>query len=183
MKTLILIFFIVITLACKSMGEGRMGLHGMVLYGDKESYFLDHIPMEHAPHDLQVVTKVKLVDRKGKPVSNDFSQGTFTLKPSEKFSLDDYAAGKLIRFEGDIYFGGFEQDGRVYPGLTKVVVEVQQVVLKRQIPAESTQSSIQIEEFEINLITPEKNVQMIRNKTSGQILWCVKGPDFYEFCD
>ena len=183
MKTLIPLFLILTTLACKSMGQGRMGLHGMVLFGDKGSYFLDHIPMEHAPHDLQVVTKVKLIDRKGKPVLNNFSNATFTLKPTEKFSLDEFASGKPFRFEADVYLGGFEQDGTVHPDLTSVMVEVQQVLLKRKLPATSGAGVIKVGQYEINVITPEKNVQMITNTLNGQILWCVKGPDFFEFCD
>lgn len=164
---------------------GRKGLHGMVLYGSSGVYFLDHIPMEQAPHDLQVIAQVKLKTKNGHAVTTqDFSKATFTLKPNTNFSLNDYTAGRLQKFSGDIYVGGFEQGGSVLTD--NVEVEVAQIKLVRQIPSTSAGTSIELSDgtntFEINVMTPTQNVQSVKNKSTGQELWCVKGPDFFEPC-
>lgn len=166
---------------------GRPALHGMVLYGSEGSYFLDHIPMNHAPHDFQVVAQVKLKDKTGSAISGDFSNAAFTLKPATNFSLNDYVAGRLKKFKGTIHSGSFEQGGPVVKGLDAVEVEVELLKLARQIPAESTapvvEVSSQIDAFELNVITPARSFQSIKNKRTGKELWCVKGPNFFEFCD
>ncbi len=180
MKNLIIILFVLTIIACKSL-SGRIGLHGMVIYGQKGSYFLDHIPMEHAPHDLQVLTQVKLFSRNGTLLSLDLSNETFTFKPKTIFSLDDFAGGKITTFVGDLYVGGFEQGGRIH--LSSVTVKVSSVEVHRQIPSDAELESYQFEEFKLNVITPERNFQSVVNTKTGKVIWCVKGPEFFEPCD
>lgn len=80
----------------------------MVIYRQQGSYLLDHIPMEHAPHDLQVLSEIKLETQAGQILAPDLSNETYTLKPSSEFSLNDLAEGKLKTFIGDLFQGGFE---------------------------------------------------------------------------
>jgi hypothetical protein len=163
---------------------GRFSLHGMVLYG-AGPYFLDHIPMLMAPHDYQVIAEVTLSDASGRPLSKDFSNGTFTLRPNSKFSLNDYVDGRLKTFTGAVFDGGFEQGGQIIRGLENVRVEVKEVKLARQLPGSSRQEVVEVSDganiYQANVIVPERNVQMIKRK-NGPTLWCVVGPDFSEPC-
>jgi hypothetical protein len=165
--------------------NGRTGLHGMVLYGNKGKYILDHIPMEHPPHDMQVLALVKLKNENGPELTFDFSKEAWTFKPDHQFSLNDYVNGSLKSFSGDIYQGGFEQGGNL--SAKKIQVEVAQIKVVRPIPSANDQKSILVklgdESFDVNVITPEMNFQKIVNKATGEVLWCVKGPEFFETCN
>ena len=171
----------------KQPTNGRTGLHGMVLYGTEGQYFIDHIPMEHPPHDFQIVAQIIIQDSKGKLVQLDLSNDTFTLKPSKQFSLNNFINGQLTEFVGDIYTGGFEQDGKVLAGYENVTVKVQNISFARPIPSASDKTSVQFTSgktiFEVNVITPSRNFQAIKNKSTGEFIWCVKGPDFFEPCN
>lgn len=180
MKNLILVFILLTTLAGK-IKRGRVGLHGMVIYGQKGSYFLDHIPMESSPHDLQVVSEVAITTQGGKDLNIDLSNNTFTMRPSSFFSLDDFAAGKIETFAADIYKGGFEQGGEIL--IAAVKVRIKSVLLNRKIPSKSGQTSYEFADYWLNVITPARNFQKIVNLKTGKVLWCVKGPEFYEYCD
>ncbi len=162
---------------------GRMSLHGMVLFGGGP-YFIDHIPMLMNPHDFQVITEVTLRDAHGGIITKDFANGTFTLKPSSNFSLNDFINGQLRHFSGAIYQGGFEQGGQIISGLSNVQVEIRKIHLARQLPADSKDVSFKVSDqrhsFQINIITPKRNFQSIKNESSP--LWCVVGPDFSNFC-
>lgn len=165
---------------------GRRALHGMVLFGSGP-YFLEHIPMLTPPHDFQIITEVVLKNKNGMALEIDFSRQGFTLKPSSDFSLNDYAAGRLKAFSASIYRGSFEQDGQVVAGLEKVSVDIQSYKIIRQLPGQSQESWISLNDgkniFESNVIRPGKNIQLIRNATTGKVLWCVEAPGFFESCD
>lgn len=106
-----------------ALALGRVGSHGMVLFGSKEQAFLSHIPMFHAPHDVQLVTAVRVEGPANLP--NDFGDRLYTFVP-ERLSLDALRLGKLTTFKGTIYLGNFEDGGRPLPG--EVVVTVTRVV-------------------------------------------------------
>jgi hypothetical protein len=133
-----------------------------------------------------VITEVRLKDAKGVEVHADFSKQGFTLEPKTSFSLNDFIAGRLIKFSGTIHQGGFEQGGPIVPGLEEVAVEVVNYQLIRHLPADSTEKVFHITDgvtsFESAIITPQSNQQLIRNVTTGAVLWCVKGPDFFDAC-
>jgi len=164
---------------------GRKALHGMVLFG-AGPYFLEHIPMLSPPHDFQIIAAVSLTDKNGKSVTHDFSKQGFTLKPDASFSLNDYAAGKLKKFSASIYQGSFEQDGELIEKLKGVVVEVSEFKVIRQLPSPSNVKQFIFSDgknsFESNVIRPDQNIQLIRNTGTGQVLWCVEGPEFFKPC-
>ena len=164
---------------------GRHGLHGMVLFG-AGPYFISHIPMNTPPHDFQIVAQVELATAAGEPVSEDFSQTGFTLRPGNTFSLNDYVLENLKAFSGSVHRGSFEMGAPVLPGLEQVTVRVVSFQLVRQIPDQSELSSMQLSDgkntFDINVITPDSDFQKIVNSQSGKTLWCVKGPDFFSPC-
>ncbi len=166
--------------------KGRMGLHGMVVFGSGP-YFFDHIPMLMPPHDFQVTTEVELRVN-GKPLNADFSKDGFTFKPHGMFSLNDYVVGRLKKFSGAIYHGSFEGDGTVVPGLENVEAEVIFHRMAHALPWNGDAETLRVQDtannlFEINAITPTQNFQSIRNSSTGKTLWCVVGPDFIDSCD
>ena len=164
---------------------GREGLHGMVLYG-AGPYYLEHIPMLTKPHDFQIIAQVELTDTDGQPVTQDFSQRGFSLKPAAQFSLNDYVSGRLRDFSGSIHDGSFELGGPVLPGMQAIQVRVVEYKVIRQLPADAKSTVFKVADghntFESNAIRPSMSIQKIRNVTADRQLWCVTGPDFFEPC-
>ena len=164
---------------------GRKALHGMVLFGSGP-YFLEHIPMLTPPHDFQIIVEVSLKTKNGKPVTHDFSNQGFTLKPDTTFSLNDYVSGRLRKFSGSVFKGSFEQDGQLISSLENVTIEIIEYKVIRQLPSASSEQSFILSDgkniFESNVIRPEQNIQFIQNTGTGKTLWCVEGPDFFNPC-
>ena len=167
-------------------GEGRMGLHGMVIFGDG-LYYLSHIPMLKLPHDMQIVKSVKIRDVEGNVIVPDFSQDTFTVRPSSQFSLNNFAKGDISSFKGNIHKGNFEQDAPVQ--ISDVTIEIVDTEVLRSLPSSDSEktSSIEISDgtnrYSIAIIKPDNNIQKIENVTSAKRLWCVVGPDFFSSCE
>ena len=165
---------------------GRNGFHGTVVYGSGP-YFIDHIPMLMAPHDVQLVAEVELTRGHGVPLSSDFSQGSFTLEPAFAFSLDDLVAGKLSGFGASIHEGSFEQGGPILPHLGVVFVTIKKILLARELPSASSEEMFTFgpdeNRFSVNVITPGRSRQEITSMRTGKRLWCMKGPDFATPCD
>jgi hypothetical protein len=143
--------------------------------------------MLHPPHDFQIVASVTIKDKFGKILTPDLSKQGFTLKPASNFSLNDFLNGTLTKFDGEIYQGGFEQDGKILSGFESVQIEILKIELARQLPDQAKQNSFEVidlakNHYVTNIITPTKNTQSIENKTLEKNLWCVIGPDFFEPC-
>src|SRR5688572_10312381 len=89
---------------------GRVGSHGMVLFGDRDRTYVSHIPMFGARmHDVQVITEIKL----RQPPANlpqTFSDRLYTFLP-DRMSLDALRLGTLRTMRGKIFLGNFEQQG------------------------------------------------------------------------
>jgi hypothetical protein len=115
------------------VGQGRVGLHGMVLFG-RTHHYLEHIPMFRPPHDRQLILRVSLRDASGAAITDDFGAETHSVKPSGSFSLDQLAANHLPRFTGDIYRGNFEDGGVL--ARAGVTFTVDAVVLARPLPGD-----------------------------------------------
>ncbi len=165
---------------------GRSSLHGMVLFGNG-TYFIEHIPMLHPPHDFQMIASVELKNLQGKLVSPDFSKGTFTIRPTKNFSLNDFLNSDIKSFQAEIFQGSFEQDGKILDQYGIVNVEVQKFDIIRQLPNSSDKKVMIIKDiagnmYESQMITPENNVQQIINKSESEKIWCALGPDFFELC-
>lgn len=106
------------------------GEHGMALFGGKDALYTSHLPMFHAPHDYQVVLRVRLADpRLDAAVRQrlDGNTALWTVAP-EKFELDRLRPGApapLQRFQADLVLGHFEQGGKtVYRRATVVIDKV-----------------------------------------------------------
>jgi len=187
-------------------GGGRVGIHGMVLFG-KTHHYLEHIPMFSPPHDAQILMRVTLRDDKGAVLTDDFSTGPFTVEPAAKWSLDDLIAKRLTRFTGTIHRGSFEQDG---PTLrANVQITVDEVLVARPLPGAEPIAAGDQEYFVVgepgdvylsNVIRKDRGFQQVLHVDSapaggpritvhaadrlrtGRELWCVTAPDFTNAC-
>jgi hypothetical protein len=101
--------------------DGRMGVHGMVLFGETRRY-MSHIPMFRRPHDAQIILEV---DLPGASASRAYADGLYTFEP-ERFALDALARGQRTTFRGTIYKGSFEDGGT--PIAKDVTVRVKRVL-------------------------------------------------------
>ena len=115
------------------------GEHGMALFGGKDGLYASHLPMFHAPHDYQVILKLRLADKAQDRALRERLDGKaalWTLAP-EKFELDRLAPGAahpLQGFKADLVLGHFEQGGKTQYAGAGVIVE--QVLLYRQLSAQ-----------------------------------------------
>lgn len=170
----------------KELTGGRVGLHGMVIFG-KGSYFIEHIPMLHPPHDFQIVASILIKNKIGEVLKPDLSQSGFTLQPNVNFSLNDFINGGLKKFEAQLFIGSFEQDGKVVAGFEDITIEIQEILLARKLPQTTVEKFFEVKDisqnvFRSSIITPQNNNQIIKNMGSQKTLWCVLGPDFFEPC-
>jgi hypothetical protein len=87
----------------------RMGTHGMVLFGSGDELYVSHIPMFHAPHDMQLVLAISVSHPEWK-VTPDFSQEPYTIEP-ERMDLNELIDGRRKGFKATVYRGNFESGG------------------------------------------------------------------------
>ena len=118
--------------------------HGMVLFGGREALYASHLPMFHAPHDYQVVLRLRLADKAQDSALRERLHGKaalWTLAP-EKFTIDRLAQGAaqpLAGFKADLVQGHFERGGTTLFAGADVVVE--QVLLFRRLSFQPMQAS------------------------------------------
>ncbi len=115
------------------------GSHGMALFGDNEGLYASHLPLFRAPHDHQVVLKLRLADpglERALRGQLDGKTALWTIEPEhfELSRLDPQAAAPLRAFSADIFSGHFERDGKLVHAKARFVVE-QVLVYRRLDPA------------------------------------------------
>lgn len=120
------------------------GQHGMALFGGSGGLYASHLPMFHAPHDYQVILKLRISD---KTLDDQLRRqlgstvALWTLSP-EEFDLDRLAPDSkrpLTRFKADIVQGHFEQGGKTRHAAATVIVE-KVLVLRKLSPTPATVS-------------------------------------------
>lgn len=142
MKKLIA-FFAMLLAAGLATANPTYGQHGMALFGGQQGLYAAHLPMFHAPHDYQVVLRIRLADKAQDQALRarlDGKTALWTLAP-EKFNIDRLAPGAadpLTGFKGDLVLGHFEQGGTTQYAAAGVIVE--QVLLYRQLSGEAAQA-------------------------------------------
>ena len=100
--------------------------HGMLLFGNQATY-ASHLPMFHAPHDYQVILKLRLADNPRAQTLLAYEQAKadgnklFTMVPTP-MDLTKVIAGELKEFNATIFVGHFERGGQK---LGSVQVEVE----------------------------------------------------------
>lgn len=114
--------------------DHSLGTHGMALFGDRDGLYASHLPLFRAPHDHQVVLRVRMADpelERALRAQLDGKTALWTIAP-ERFELSRLgpASSRPLRsFGADIFSGHFERDGKRVYGKVRLVVE--QVILYR----------------------------------------------------
>jgi hypothetical protein len=139
--------------------EPGFGVHGMALFGGKDGLYASHLPMFHAPHDAQVLLRVRFTDPaldRAMRARLDGRTALWTLDP-ERFALPRLAPGAaqpLVRFTANVVEGHFEQGGVKRHRHARLAVE--QVILYRPLdpaPAVRTVSRyVPVGRFMVKLI-------------------------------
>ena len=120
------------------------GTHGMVLFGGADGLYASHLAMHHAPHDYQVVLRVRLADARLDARLRARLQeriALWTLDP-EKFAIDRLAPGAadpLRSFKATVVLGHFEQDGVAQHAQASVVIE--EVLHFRRLPLQARRAT------------------------------------------
>ncbi|MES2320562.1 MAG: hypothetical protein V4631_24045 [Pseudomonadota bacterium] len=144
MKKLIALLVLVASAGLAAAANPTMGEHGMALFGGKQGLYAAHLPMFHAPHDYQVILRLRLADKAQDRALRSRLNGKtalWTLAP-ERFEIDRLAPGAphpLGAFKADLVLGHFEQGGKTQYAGAGVIVE--QVLLYRQLSPELVQAS------------------------------------------
>lgn len=168
------------TVESAQTANGRVGTHGMIAFGNTAGdAYLSHIPMFHAPHDVQLVVHGSFVGT-GLPRSLGDRLYTFVPKP---LSLDALRLGSLREITGTLYLGNFEDGGR--PVASNVRFRVSEVVHQHVLDARAAETDdddvIAAGDFTVHLIGGAPSVDRIATK-NGKVLSCLEGPDFVESC-
>lgn len=108
--------------------DATYGSHGMALFGDRDGLYASHLPMFRAPHDHQVVLRVRLSDPALDRTLRERMQGRtalWTIDP-ERFELSRLgpgAADPLRAFQARVFSGHFERGGKEEIAQAGFVVE------------------------------------------------------------
>jgi hypothetical protein len=143
MKILATFLFGLLLAASSWAANPTFGQHGMAMFGGRDGIYAAHLPMFHAPHDYQVLLRLRMedstIDRLVK-ARLDGKTVLWTIAP-EKFELDRLApraAQPLKSFRADLVLGHFEQGGKTQ--YKNVAVVVEEVLLFRRLSAEPRRS-------------------------------------------
>lgn len=123
----------------------RHGLHGMLLFSDGDSLYASHLPMFHAPHDMQVVMKIELTDEQAQTALQSalVEQSEYWTLAPQRFDLTQLAQsgeGGIWRFSGDLYQGHFERGGKLT--FEKQTIAVKEVILRHQLDSQEVPHSV-----------------------------------------
>lgn len=101
------------------------GFHGMLFFGQGDSFYISHLPMFHKPHDYQAIVEVRLKpEAKAKyQAALKKSGGYFTFAPDETFVLPEVVTQKKP-IQGTLVQGHFERDGSELLGTELDLVRV-----------------------------------------------------------
>lgn len=109
--------------------KGRVGTHGMLVFGSEGKIYASHIPMLMAMHNVHVVFEVALFDEHGAPYAADFTHTLHSIRP-QRMSLDDVILGDKPSFAASLYQGNFEATDAVHLGAVSVQVLAQPVTAR-----------------------------------------------------
>jgi len=104
--------------------------HGMVIFG-KNAGYVSHLPMYHAPHNYQLIMKIKPQNLENSAALAGYEKWTalgeklFTIAP-QTMDLAKVIDGKISEFQAILYKGHFEKDGEP---LGKILVKVEKILL------------------------------------------------------
>lgn len=116
--------------------------HGMLIFG-KSAIYASHLPMFHAPHDYQVLLRLKFKAALSSDAVAKFERlrptsQYFTLVP-EPLDLTKITSGFTTLFRSALYEGHFERGGRY---LGDVEVKVEQVLYAKKLNPNVTPATL-----------------------------------------
>jgi hypothetical protein len=113
--------------------EDPKGFHGMLFFGQGDTFYISHLPMFHKPHDYQAIVEVRLKPEvKAKYQAELKSKGGyFTFAPDDNFVLPKVVTEK-IPISGKLVQGHFERGGN---DLLSTDLELVRVVFYKKISA------------------------------------------------
>lgn len=96
----------------KNQLKDPKGFHGMLFFGQGDTFYISHLPMFHKPHDYQAIVEVRLkADVKAKYQAELAAKGGyFTFAPSGTFVLPEVVTQKKP-ISGSLVQGHFERGG------------------------------------------------------------------------
>ncbi len=88
------------------------GFHGMLMFGQGDTFYISHLPMFHKPHDYQAIVEVRLKpDAKAKYQAEMKRKGGYaTFSPEGNFVLPEQVIAKKP-ITGSLFQGHFERGG------------------------------------------------------------------------
>jgi hypothetical protein len=92
--------------------EDPAGFHGMLFFGQGDTFYISHLPMFHKPHDYQAIVEVRLKDDVKAKYQAELKRkgGYFTFAPEGNFVLPAQVVGKKP-ITGSLVQGHFERGG------------------------------------------------------------------------
>jgi hypothetical protein len=175
MKTILFTFIFLALMAFESKAD-IPSTHGMVLFGDHQLY-ASHLPMFHAPHDYQLVTKISIIPWQTRvDVFKQYQQHKaegetlFTLVP-EKMDLTLVINGQKNQFVATVFAGHFEQGGTP---IGTVKVTVTQVIFTKKLNPKEAQTKP--EYFKFGNKDETYAVHIIKGKPSFDEILKLKEP-------
>lgn len=115
----------------KSHLNDPKGFHGMLFFGQGDSFYISHLPMFHKPHDYQAIVEVRLDPAAKAKYQAELKAkgGYFTFAPSGNFVLPEVVTQKK-RITGKLVQGHFERGGS---DLLDTDLEIVRVVFYKKI--------------------------------------------------
>lgn len=88
------------------------GFHGMLFFGQGDTFYISHLPMFHKPHDYQAIVEVRLKDDVKAKYQAELKRkgGYFTFSPEGNFVLPEQVIAKKP-ISGSLVQGHFERGG------------------------------------------------------------------------
>lgn len=101
------------------------GFHGMLFFGQGDTFYISHLPMFHRPHDYQAIVEVRLKpEAKAKyQAALKSNGGYFTFAPDGNFVLPEVVTQKKP-IQGTLVQGHFERGGSELLGTELELVRV-----------------------------------------------------------
>lgn len=93
-------------------GHGRFGSHGMVLFSDGVSLYVSHLPLYRAPHDYQILYRIRTPQQKRlMALLADSNYSMVTVLP-DAFDLNRLVEGEQFTISTTVFAGHFERGGK-----------------------------------------------------------------------
>jgi hypothetical protein len=111
--------------------KDKPSFHGMLFFGQGDTFYISHLPMFHKPHDYQAIMEVRLPPEAKEKYQAELDKkgGYFTFAPDGNFVLPEVVTQKKP-IKGTLVQGHFERGGS---NLLSTDLELVRVVFYKKI--------------------------------------------------